>query len=159
MSNAFKIKKMFLLGLASWLAEQNLVGRLSRERSRFVQILSAEINKIEEERKAIIEKYVEKEEDGTTWKKTVDNGVERWSIPEEKQAEMQKEYADLMDEDFVLDIGEEHKAKTLTVKDILLNTDYKFGPQGTTNPAEAEAKVRQANDYEKWCEAFESLDL
>ena len=84
MSNALKLKKQYILGLASWLSEQSLAGRESRERSRFVELASQQLTETEKERKAIVEKYVEKNEDGS-WKTTVDNGLERWVIPEDKK--------------------------------------------------------------------------
>lgn len=159
MSNSLRIKNRYLLGLGSWLSILPLGGRESRERSRFVQIASDALVQMEKERKELIDKYAEKEEDGVTLKKTVDNGMERYVIPPEKTADLEREYAELLDEDFVLDIGEGHKAKIRTVRDILLNTDYKFGPAETDSPEEKAAKIRQAADYDKWCEAFETLDI
>ena len=63
---SLKIQNRYLLGLASWLNEQALAGRESRERSRFVTIVADQLAVVEKERKDIIDKYAEKEEDGTT---------------------------------------------------------------------------------------------
>lgn len=155
---AFKIQNRYLLGLASWLNMLPLAGRESRERSRFVTLVSDTLARVEKERVQIIEKYANKEEDGSM-KKTVDNGVERFDIPDDKIADLEKDYGELLDEEFVLDVGESHKAKIRTVRDIVLNTDYKFGPSESDDVQEKQAKIRQAFDYEKWCESFEGLDF
>lgn len=159
MSNALKIPNKFILGLASWLAEQPLGGRESRERSRFVTVASEHLQEVEKERKEIIEKFANKDEDGKPKIITVDNGDSRYDIPDEKKAEMEKEYLDLLDEEWVLDVSEGNKAKIKTTRDILLNTEYKFGPKEGDTTEEQIAKVRQANDYDKWCQFFEVLDL
>lgn len=157
-NTVWSLQKSYLIGLASWLAEQSLYGKDSRERSRFVALLSAEITAMEKERIEILEKFADKDEDGKPMK-AVDNGQEHYVIADEKKADLQAEYQGLLDENFVLDIGEGHKSKIKAVRDILLNTDYKFGPRETDSPMEAQGRIRQSNDYEKWCESFEVLDL
>ncbi len=157
-TGAFKIKKRFLLGLASWLNLLPLAGKESRERSRFVTLASEALKEMEAERKEIVSKYAKKDENGDL-EKTVDNGMERYVIEDGKTEELEKDYTELLDEEWVLDIGEGHKSKIRVVSDIVLNTDYKFGPAEGDSPEETEAKVRQANDYEKWCLAFEAVEL
>lgn len=159
---SLKIKKGFIVGLASWLNELNLSGKESRERTRFVKVLSDEWQKIEEDRKEIISRYVAKEEDGA-WKKTVDNSsgkeVEVWDLSAEDKDKVTQETVDLYNEEFVLDITEANKERMALIKEIVLNTDYKFGPKETDSFDEKLAKMRQAGDYENWSEAFESAEV
>lgn len=155
-SKALKIKNNLLLSLASWLNEQSLAGRESRERSRFVTVVSEHLQTVEKERQEILEKFTKKDKDGKPKKITVDK-VEQWDIDEKDIKVLEKEITELLDEDFALDIGEGHKAKIKTVKDIVLNTDYKFGPKEDSSMVEQQAKIRQMNDYDKWCEVFEDL--
>jgi hypothetical protein len=115
------------------------------------------VKTVEDDRMEIIGKYVEKEEDGKTWKKK--EGVDNWDIPEDKMPEVSKEYAELMNEEWVLDVADSNREILQSVRNILLNTDYLFGPGEETDPTEINAKIRQMNDYPLWCEAFENLDL
>lgn len=156
---ALKIKKLHLVGIASWLNEQQLAGKESRERTRFVGILAKEVEEFNKERNEIVNKYAEKDEKTGKPKTIVDNGTENFDIKKDKLEAYTKEMVDLQDEEFVLDIGEGHKSKIKTVKDILLNTDYQFGPKEGDDPKEKEAKLRQAGDYAVWCEYFEALEI
>lgn len=158
MSKALKIKNRYLVGLGSWLQEQQLSGRESRERTRFVTLLQEQLNDVDKHRNEILEKYVGKDDKGN-WKTVVDNGKEKLDVPADQEEAFFKEIEDLMDEEFVLDLLEGNKQKIRTVKDILLNTDYKFGPREGDSAEEREARIRQAADYEKWCEAFEAIEL
>lgn len=157
---SIKIKKSLLIGLASWLNEQKLGGAVSRSRTRFVQILSDEIQKTDKERDEMIEKIVNKNEDGTRRKiEAVDNEPERWDIDADKLPGLETEYADLLNEEFVIDVTDANRMIISQVRDILLNTDYRFGPSMETTREEVFAKVRQMNDYPVWCETFEGVDL
>ena len=51
MSKAFKLQKKYLVGLATWLNNQALSGKLSRERTRFVALLAEGVHELEKERK------------------------------------------------------------------------------------------------------------
>lgn len=156
---SFKIKNKYVLGLASWLNDLQLYGKESRERTRFVSVLSERLAETDKFRNSMVEKYVEKGEDGKSKTKVGDDGVEVWDIKAEELPKFEKEYNELMDEDFVLDVLDGNKEKTKVVKDIVLNTDYKFGPKEGDSVQEKMAKIRQAAEYDKWCEAFEAVEL
>jgi len=159
MTKAFKIQKAYVNGLATWLNALQLGGRDSRERTRFVSILADELKTIDAERVSIIEKYVTKDENNE-WQKIVDSdGLERWDVPADLEADLNKDVLELYQEDFVLDIGEEHLAKIKAVRDIVLNTDFLFGPSEDDSNVDKIRKIREANDYEEWCKAFEALEL
>lgn len=151
------LKNKHLVGLAGWLSELSLSGRQSRERTRFVNSLVERIKENEEERKKLVDKYCEKDENGKNKTKEVD-GIAVWDMTEDNIKKYTGEYTELLNEGFVIDILESNKERIDMVKDIILNTEYKFGPQESTPASEKEAKIRQAHDYHEWCEAFESIE-
>jgi len=155
----FEIKNKYLIGLGSWLNELNLSGKESRERTRFVNLIVKHIDENEKFRMEIISKYCEKDENGENRKKMNEQGQEVWDMSEENQEKFAKEFIDLMDENFIIDVLEGNKEKTKVVKDIVLNTNYVFGPKEGDSPEEKSAKVRQANDYNIWCESFEAVTI
>lgn len=141
------IRNNLIIGLASWLNEQPLSGFQSRERTRFVQKLVERHNETENFRKELIEKYSKKDEEGKQVK--ADDGE---SIVLENVEEFMKEAEDLYSDEFVLDMS---TISFKTIKDIVLNTTYVFGPKESDDEKEKIAKIRQANDYNAWCECFE----
>lgn len=163
--NALKIKKLQLTGLATWLNVLPLDGKKSRIRTRFVTKLINAIQQTDKERKDIVGKYVEKEkkegEKNESWKTvTVDNGQTHFVISPEKLEEFNKEINELYEEDFVMAVTPETEENIAIIKDILLNTEYKFGISGDEeSDGEKVAKVKQAHDYNEWCEAFEAVVL
>lgn len=156
---SFKIKNKYIIGLASWLNELSLQGIESRERTRFVNVLIERINENEKFRTDLLDKYVEKDTDGQKIKKTSETGEEVWDISEDNSIIFAKEYNDLMDDEYVMDILDGNKQKLKVVKEIVLNTSYMFGPQEVDSIQEKQAKLRQMNDYEVWCQAFELVDF
>lgn len=157
---ALRIKKSELVVLARWLNKQQLAGKQSRIRTRFVRDLADAMRQLEQERQAIIGSYVEKKKTkkGEEWKTTVDNGVKVWKVSPEKREALNKELADLYAEDWVMDCTPETEEKLLTIKDILESTEYIFGPAPDDEPETAQQKIQEANSYEVWCRAFEALD-
>lgn len=155
-----KLQRGQLTPLCSWLNELNLQGSVSRNRTRFVALLIPEIEDTEKNRQEIVKSYAVKNEDGTA--KVVKNevtGVDNFDIPQEGFVKVQLELNDLLSEFVSIDVLDGNKQKIKDVRDILLNTDYKFGPKEGDSEQEKNAKIRQMNDYEVWCTAFELLDL
>jgi hypothetical protein len=152
---AFRIKKGQLVGLGSWLNEQQLSGRKSRERTRFVEDIQEELRQVEAARIALLEEHAEIDAEGKPVKEAVEGGQERYKLTEEATAEFQKAYSDLLSEDWIVDITEANREQISTVSDIVLNTDYRFGPRDEEPSWQREARMRQMNDYPHWCEAFE----
>lgn len=156
---SFKIKNAFLVGLASWLNEVPLQGSESRERTRFNNILIERIQENEKFRSELLEKYVEKDENGARKKKMNEINEEVWDMSEENMVLYTKEYGDLMGEEFIMDILDGNKQKLKVMKDVVLNTTYVFGPKDSDSPQERAGKIRQMHDYESWCQAFEAVDF
>lgn len=160
MSNSLKIKNRFLVDLGAWFNEQKLSGAQSRARTKMVEFIVAGIEAYEAGRKEIIGEFVNKEEDGT-WKKiaAVDNSPERWDIDAAKIPEVEKEYAALSEEDWILDVQESNTAVLKQARDILLNTDYLFGPREGEPREDTVMRVKTMGEYPAWCDAFEALVL
>lgn len=160
-TKAFKIKKSMLVGLATWLNNLSLEGRYSRVRSRFVNRLADSMRELENERKEIIGKYVEKEvgENGAeTWKvKTDEHGGQEYVVSPENLDTLNAEVAGLYDEDFVVAFTPETEDDLVRLKDIIVNTTYKFGPEEEMNMMQKNDKIIEANNYEVWCEAVEKF--
>lgn len=158
MSKAFKLKNRYVLGLATWLNDQSLAGKDSRERTKFVTLLAAHLNETDKDRVELLKKYAEKDEKGE-FKMKEENGKQVYDLLPDKLVEFGKEYSELLDEDFIIDILEGNKSKFETVKRIVLDTDYKFGPRENDTPEEKDERVKLMNQYDLWAEAFEEVKI
>jgi outer membrane murein-binding lipoprotein Lpp len=153
----FRLEKSYLAGLATWLGSQQLAARPSRFRSRFLKDLSAEIVQLDEDRIALASEAAEKDENGKAKVEGVDN-EEHFVVSEENQRELNLAVTELMKEEYVVDITEGNKEKMDTIRNILLNTAYSFGPRESDTPQEAQMHILEMNNYDVWCNAFEGED-
>ncbi len=154
----YKLENRYGLGLASWLGELQLVGKESRMRTRFINILSKRMEENQEVHNEIIKKFANKDDKGAP-KRKGEGTTATWDIPEEKTAEADKEYAGLIEEELVIDVLEGNKEMLKVMREVVLNTSYVFGPKEGGSPNENVAKYRQSQDYEKWCESFEEMKI
>ncbi len=154
----FKLKNRFLSSLVSWLQLQQLAGKESRERTRFVRVCQERLQEVNEFYKEIANKLVEKDEKGEF--KTRKEGNELVYVFKEKKDEEDylKELGDLHNEEFVLEINNSNKEQLKVVKNLVLNTEYKFGPKEGDSIALKQMDIKMANEYDLWCSAFEDLD-
>lgn len=132
-----KIKNSDVNGLAEFLAKETLGGRASRMRTKFLKLLNEAVNEVEGFRKEILEKHSKKDSEG----KAV---IEGNSYVLKDPLAFGKEYAELMNEDFIVDETESKREVLQHIKRILDNTSAEF--EGV-----------QAFQYDQWCEAFEDL--
>ena len=133
-----KLKNHLLKSLGDFLVNEELSGRLSRSRTRFVKLLNARLEEVERFRKELCEKYCEKDNDG---KPVLNNNA--YSIKDVEA--FNEEYNDLMNEEFIIDETASQKEILTNVKSILDNTKQTF-------------KGVDALLYDQWCEAFEEGD-
>jgi hypothetical protein len=156
---SLKIQNRFLVGLGSWLNDQQLSGRASRARTRFVEDMQVELNHIEADRVKMLEGLADKDENGAPKKeKDEATGQEKYVISDEAAAKFAQEYSALLTEDCIIDITDANRERMDEIKGIVLNTDYRFGPQEGDSDAVRQMRVRQMNDYPHWCEAFEAMN-
>lgn len=153
----FKIKNKYLIGLCDWLSSLQLAGQQSRSRTKFVDLCIPRIAEIEMKKKAVTEKYVKKDENGTWLKKEIEKRV-FWDIPDEKLDEFNSEFDAISEEFFAIEVNE-NKTKLQEIKKIVLTTDYKFGPGENDSIPVKQYKIKLAAEYDKWYEAFEQLEI
>jgi len=132
-----KFKNVDINGLAEFLTTEKLVKKQSRMRTKFLKLLNEAINETEGFRKELLEKYSKKDDEGEA---LIDNNS---YVLEDAEA-FNKEYLELMNEDFVIDETESKREVLQHVKRILENTETEF--EGV-----------KAFQYDSWCEAFENL--
>ena len=132
-----KIKNSEINGLAEFLASEKLVKKQSRIRTKFLKLLNESINEIESFRKEMLEKYSKKDDEGEA---LIDNNS---YVLEDAEA-FNKEYVELMSEEFIIDETESKREMLQHIKRILDNT-------------ETECEGVKAFQYDSWCEAFENL--
>jgi hypothetical protein len=157
---SLKIQKRFLVGLGNWLNDQPLSGRASRARTRFVEDLQVELNHIEADRIKILESVADKDDTGAPKKETDEaTGHEKFILSAEAQTNFVQEYSTLMSEEWILDVTDANRDRITEVRNIVLDTDYRFGPQEGDSDAVRQSRIRQMNDYPHWCEAFESMNV
>ena len=140
------IKNNLLNPFAIWLNMQQLVGKESRERTRFVALLGERIAEIGKQGNELQEKYAVKDKDGKPKKITTGEGKEKKEVIDfgKNKEKADQEWEEYMSEEFTIDVTEGNKSKVYTVADILLNTEKTF--QGI-----------EAAFYAEWCECFEAL--
>lgn len=150
----YKIQNKYTLGLAAWLNELELSGRDSRYRTRFVNILRDRVKEYQTERRSIISQFVEIDKDGK-FKTRKEEGVDILDVKDDDREKLETQLQELEEEEFVVKIDVTNKNEFETVKKLVLDTDYKFGPGENTDELERQAKIRQADDYNEWCKTFE----
>ena len=132
-----KIKNVDVKGLAEFLASEKLVKKQSRMRTKFLKILNEAIIETEEFRKELLTKYSEKDDEGNAL-------IENNSYVLEDAEAFNKEYLELMSEEFIIDETNSKREMLQNIKRILENTNTEF--EGV-----------KAFQYDTWCEAFENL--
>ena len=132
-----KIKNSEINGLAEFLASEKLGGKASRMRTKFLKLLNEAIIETEEFRKELLEKYSKNDDEGNAL-------IENNSYVLEDAEAFNKEFTELMLEDFVIDETESKKEVLQHIRHILENTETEF--EGV-----------KAFQYDQWCEAFENL--
>lgn len=156
-NKTFKIKNRYVAGLATWLQAQVLGGKQSRERTRFVRVLSEGVDDVQEQRKFIVDKYVKKDKAGKPVKKKDKDGKEMLVMGKNAD-KAEVEFKEVLDEDFIIDILEGNKAKVLSMREVVLNTSYQF-KSSISSDFLWEIDKWSAEEYEIWCVAFEEVDL
>ena len=132
-----KIKNSEIKGLTEFLTKERLCGKASRMRTKFLKLLNESASETEEFRKELLEKYAKKDDKGKSL-------IENNSYVLEDATGFNKEYLELMNEDFIIDETESKRELLQHVERILENTETEF--DGI-----------KAFKYDAWCEAFENL--
>jgi hypothetical protein len=97
--------------------------RQSRLRTKMIKVAQKQLREIEEGRQELLEKYGDKDKEGQLVKEKLEDGTSRIPMSEESAKGFQKDYRELMQEDWILDENESNKDMLLAIKDIILNYD------------------------------------
>ena len=155
----WKLQNRYLSSLVQWLELQELEGKQNRERIRFINLLRERLKEMTGFINTLVDKLVEKDKSGHP--KTIkENGVDVFSFKNKQDKEKYiKELNDIYNEEFKLELTELNKEMLGIIKDIVLNTKWKFGPREDDNPQQKINNIRIAYEYEKWAKSFEELKI
>ena len=146
------------LSLQMWLLSLELDRKPSRARSRFIKMTVENAKAIEEYRQELIKKYGKYNEKKVTrdGKEVVEKELVRnMTVDPETGKEVEqiqladagaynKEFGELLEEDFIIDVTPAVEVTINTIKDLVLNTNAKFSG-------------KLATLYDEWCDCFESI--
>lgn len=150
----FKLENKYLSSLSQWLELQSLSSKENSHRIKFVIILQDKLKNIKEVYASIIEKYVEKDKNGQ-YKTEKDGDLVVFAFSDEKKKEAYlKELTEKYDEEFIIEETEDNKEMLETIKNIINNTTYKFGPRPESDKQERMRDIRIAYECEKWKKSF-----
>lgn len=152
----FKLENKYISGFVNWFGMLgDLTAKQARMRGRFLTILVAQLNHVADSHKNILVKYSKKDENGKPATVVVD-GIENYDIPQDQLEAFRKDDQELLDEVFALDVTAANSEMFETVKDLVINTQFTFGPKETDSDQVKQQKIAQMNDYDTWCNAFET---
>jgi len=118
-----------------------LDGQKSRIRNRFITFIQPRLKEVEEERLKMAKELADKDEKGEP---IMENS--NFKLSKDNLEKFQKEYTDLLDEEYIIDILESNKKDIDTIKDLILNTKKEFDIQG-------------GYAYEELCKCFEAEEI
>src|SRR3990167_978616 len=138
------IKRANLFTLVQWLRQIPLTVEMTRERTRFIKSCSYVVEEMEARRIEMIKKYCNKDDKGEPI--MLDNdGVMEFDFEDDKKELFKKEYEEFAKEEVNI-TQDNNKSKFQSIRDILANTSFEF-------------KGILADEYNSWCEAFDSIDF
>jgi hypothetical protein len=138
------------LTLQGFLNDLMLHGNESRQRTKFLKFVQGKVLEIEAKRIEIGQVYCKKDKNNSLiftdkdGKETTDKTLGKQFIIENQEG-FNKELAEYLAGDYIIDITPENKEMIRVVKDIVLKTNQEFSGQ-------------EANTYNEWCEAFEKKE-
>lgn len=136
------IKNHEIASFGRFLIELKLKGRTSNMRVRLVQMLDDRLSLINQERDALFEDYVKRDDEGNPIKE-LDEETGKEIFPLENGAEYQIELEKLMTEDFIIEDNDERALMFSEVSGAILNCDIEFSGE-------------EAMQYSRWCEIIEN---
>jgi hypothetical protein len=136
--SSMTLKNYTLQPLYIWLSVP-LHSKQARARNYFVKIVSEKIKELDSSRIELLEKYSKKDKDG---KAIIEKN--QYQLEDEHIETYKKEFEELMDETYIIDLLDSNREYLQIVKDIILNLDRKFD-------------IAEGATYEEVCQAFETL--
>ena len=138
------MKNFELKVFGEFLYELSLKGKDSRMRSRFVALIEAQLQLIQNERDILLRDYAKRDENGeiVTGK---DNEGRTIAVLADTFA-YNLEISKLMNEDFTIEVKDDNKEMIKTVQEAIFNVDKEFSGF-------------EAESYNRLCEVFEAVTL
>lgn len=132
--------------LSEWLAKLLLHGKESRQRTRFLKLVSDRLKEIDDERKKMMEENAKKKDGKIVYldEKGKETEKETGQIKIENVEKLKQQFNDYLNEDYVIDVSPANSEIIYSVRDTILNTEEEF--RGT-----------MATRYNEWAEAFEGI--
>lgn len=159
MSKEFSIANRQLEPFGKWLHDLHLDAKESRVRTRFIELLGKQLEYIERERVELIRKYAKKDEEGSPIVVIDSAGRNLYDVPPEFNEKVNKEYNDLVNGNFVIPIDDSNREFFRALKDIVLETYYRFGPREGDPDNVRNAKTQLAMSYHLWAQSFDGLEV
>lgn len=119
-------------------------GKQSRMRTRFIKVLNERLSVIENERKELLEKHADKDEEGNPKYTIVNEELGQVEYIVSDKGLLGKEITELWNEEFVIDESEANRDLLTTVKNAVL--EY-----------EGELSGAEAAIYDRLCEIIENV--
>ena len=167
MKGDYKMKKLifknyFFIGnqmmgiesIVDWMVKQELSGKQSRIRTRFIKEIAERADEIGKIRKEMLIQYSEKDkktkepimfaidEKGKEYETTDQKLGKRYKI--ESNDKFEKDFKGYLEEDYIINVTPANKDTINVIKGIVLDTEEKF-------------KGQMSAYYDEWATAFESI--
>lgn len=157
MSKIFKIKNKQIGKLCIWLQGLRLGGIQNRARVNILDIFVVQLDVLDKARVALIMKYARKDKDGNPELIIGQEGKKVYDVPDEEMEKLNVEYETILEQDFSIEINENSVQIFKEAKDLILYTDYIFGPTTEVTGEEKHKQIQLEEDYNIWCKSFDEI--
>ena len=137
-----KIKNKDLVFLFNLVNDEELSGKKSRMRTKFIKLVQEKAEEFEEDRQDLLKEHCKLDKEGNPKIKKGDDGQEYYDVKDMKKYNI--EFIELENSYAILEENETNEEILKTVKDIVLNTSKTF-------------KGQDAFVYDVICDEFEEI--
>jgi hypothetical protein len=138
-----KMRNYEIKDFANYLLGLELVGKQSRMRTKFCKLLETQLEEVDKDRLVLAHEFADKNEDGTPKTEEKEDGSKVFVIP--NQEEFNREYVELLNEEFHIVNNSDKHDMIETIKNIVLNTDQTFSGV-------------EAVKYSRWCDILDEVN-
>lgn len=142
-NKVFSIEKGSLITLTNWLSRQAIPGLRSRERTRFLNAIKPELLAIEDFRLSLVHEYAETDEKGEYIMVEDERGRLNYDLSDDNRKLIEEKFAQKLEEIYTLEVPADLEKSYHFVKGYVMNTAAEF-------------VGKEAEEYDKWCVAFEA---
>ncbi len=135
--------KNYLLQFLVTILDLSVEAKIARSRDRFLKSVYNRLEEIEIERKKILLSLAKKDDKGMPLIIERD-GEKIYDLSPENLMEFQKQYMELLKEDFIVDILPSNQQDVATAKELVFNIERSFN-------------IQEGKLYSEICESFEAI--